>query len=175
MTNPAKRKPRRKATKPVACQRTEQVLAIRLDGAEFWDVRDYVRDEEKKEGSLWFLKPGEEPMSDSQIWRYMQKADELLRQTHEKSRASNLRRHLAQRRRLYARAVAAGDTGTALAVLKDEAKMLDLYPNADDTILREIARAKEELNKTLAEEGTGINSPEAGPGESPGVDGPLQE
>jgi hypothetical protein len=44
------------------------------------------------------------------------------------SRKKLLRRHLAQRRTLYARAVNNGELRTALAVARDEAELLGLYP-----------------------------------------------
>jgi hypothetical protein len=40
-----------------------------------------------------------------------------------------IRRHLAQRRNLYAKAVLAGDLRTALACVQDEAKLEGLYPS----------------------------------------------
>ena len=45
-----------------------------------------------------------------------------------------MRRHLAQRRNLYAKAVSAGDVRTALAVLDSEAKMLRLFPTPEDAL-----------------------------------------
>lgn len=117
-----------KANQALAARRTEEVLGIRLDGAEFWDVREFVREKEKEPDSAWHLGKCEEPLSDSQIRRYMQAADKLVVLSHERSRGKLLRRHLAQRRRLYARAVSQGDTRTALAVLRDEAELVGLYP-----------------------------------------------
>ena len=66
-------------------------------------------------------------MSDSQIRQYQEQADRLVEQSHEKSRKKLFRRHLAQRRNLYARAVTTGETRTALACLRDEAELLRLY------------------------------------------------
>ncbi|VTT97584.1 unnamed protein product [Gemmataceae bacterium] len=48
---PRTRVPKGKATKPVISQRVEEVLRIRLDGAKFWDVREYVREKEREDGS----------------------------------------------------------------------------------------------------------------------------
>ncbi len=126
-------KPPRKnpATSAVVALRVEEVLRIRLDGAEFWDVREYAREKEKEEGSAWELPEGEKPLSDGQLWRYIAKADELVKASCLSSRKKLLRRHLAQRRNLYAKSVSAGDTRAALAVLDSEARLLDLFPNKD--------------------------------------------
>jgi hypothetical protein len=53
-------------------------------------------------------------------------ADALLMRAHEKSRRKLFRRHLAQRRHLYAKAVSQGDVRAALACLDSEAVMLGL-------------------------------------------------
>src|SRR5437763_1732927 len=94
-------------------RRVEEIAQIRLDGAEFLDVRNYASEKDWK-------------LSDSQLWRYVQKADRLIRQSCEMSRKRLLKRHLAQRRRLYARAVESGDWRSALAALRDEAELCDL-------------------------------------------------
>jgi hypothetical protein len=117
-----------RADKAQVARRIDDILRIRLDGAEFWDVREFVREKEKEQRSAWFLAEGEEPLSDGQIRRYQQKADRLMLQSHERNRKKLLRRHLAQRRNLYARATTTGDIRTALAVLQDEAKLEGLYP-----------------------------------------------
>jgi hypothetical protein len=117
-----------RADKAQVAKRIDDVLRIRLDGAEFWDVREFVREKEKEKGSAWFLPEGEEPLSDGQIRRYQQKADRLMLQSHERNRKKLFRRHLAQRRNLYARATTTGDIRTALACLDSEADLLGLYP-----------------------------------------------
>jgi hypothetical protein len=119
-----------KADKALVARRIDDVLRIRLDGAQFWDVREYVREREKEPGSAWFLPEGEGPLSDSQIRRYQQQADKLVYESHERSRKKLFRRHLAQRRHLYGRAVTTGDIRTALACAQDEARLLGLYPPA---------------------------------------------
>jgi hypothetical protein len=118
-----------KATKAQAKSRVEEILRIRLDGAEIWDVREYVREKEREEGSPWHLAEGQKPLSDSQLWRYMAAADKLIAESCRASRKKLLRRHLAQRRNLYAKAVSQGDVRAALAVLRDEAELLRLYPS----------------------------------------------
>jgi hypothetical protein len=117
-----------KATKAIVAQRVEEVLRIRLDGAEFWDVREYAREKEQEAGSLWELPPDGKPLSDGQLWRYVAAADKLIAASCPASRKKLLRRHLAQRRNLYAKALSQGDIKAALAVLRDEALMQGLYP-----------------------------------------------
>src|SRR5215469_7170295 len=117
-----------RATKAQIQARVEEVLAIRMDGAEFWHVREYAREKEQEEGSAWQLDEGQKPLSDGQLWRYIAKADRLIAESCRASRKKLLRRHLAQRRNLFAKAVSAGDYRTALAVARDEAELQGLYP-----------------------------------------------
>jgi hypothetical protein len=117
-----------KATKAIIQARVEEVLAIRLDGAEMWHVREYVREKEQEDGSPWRLAEGQKPLSDPQLWRYLAKADKLIAESCRSSRKKLVRRHLAQRRNLYAKAVSQGDARAALACLRDEAELLGLYP-----------------------------------------------
>jgi hypothetical protein len=118
----------KKATKAIVAQRVEEVLRIRLDGAEFHDVREYAREKEREPGSAWELQDGAKPLSDQQLWRYVARSDQLIADNFRSSRKKTLRRHLAQRRNLYAKAVSQGDIRAALAVLQDEAQLEGLYP-----------------------------------------------
>lgn len=117
-----------RATKAQVRARVEEILAARLDGAEFWDLRELVREKEAEEGSAWHLPEGARPLSDSQLRRYLTQVDKLVAESCRASRKKLLRRHIAQRRRLYARAVQSGELGTALSVLRDEAALEGLYP-----------------------------------------------
>src|ERR1700676_4579409 len=107
------------ADKALSGRRTEDLLRIRLDGAEWWDVVQFVREKQAEEGSAWHIAEGETPLSDAMIRKYQERADNLLASAHEKSRKKLLRRHLAQRRHLYAKASLAGDVGSALRCLRD--------------------------------------------------------
>jgi hypothetical protein len=117
-----------KPTKALILRRVEEVVRIRLDGAEYWDVREYVREKEKESGSAWEVHAGGKPLSDASLWRYIARADALAEASARANRKKLLRRHLAQRRNLYAKAVTSGDIRTALTVLKDEAELRGLYP-----------------------------------------------
>jgi hypothetical protein len=117
-----------KASSAIVRRRVEEVLRIRLDGAEFWDIREYAREKEAEEGSDWHLPEGGKPLSDNALWAYVRKADKLIAESSRSSRKKLLRNHLAKRRNLYAKAVAAADIKTALSVLDSEAKLLGLFP-----------------------------------------------
>jgi hypothetical protein len=117
-----------KATKTQILKRVEEVLRIRLEGAAFWDVREYAREKEREEGSAWFLAEGQKPLSDGQLWRYIGQADRLAAENYRASRKRLLRRHLLRREHLYALAVNQGDVRAALAVLADAADLEGLRP-----------------------------------------------
>jgi hypothetical protein len=119
----------KRARKELVDARIRDLLRIILDGAQGWDLCDFVRENEKEDGSPWHLAEGEKPLSYSQIRRYAVKAEKLIAESCRASRKRLLRRHLAQRRNLYAKAVLAGDYRTALAALRDEADLEDLYPS----------------------------------------------
>jgi hypothetical protein len=121
----------KRATKAIVQARIDDILRIRLDGAQAWDLCAFVREKEKEPGSPWELAPGQKPLSESQLRRYMAKADALIfmrirGQT--KRRRRLITRHVAIRHNLYAKALSAGDYRTALAAVKDEADLLGLYP-----------------------------------------------
>src|SRR5262249_5447322 len=115
-----------KATKATVQRRGGEGLRIRVGGAAVLDgrecePREYAREKEQEPGSAWELKGGAKPLSDGQLWRYIGRADKMIAESCRASRKRLMRRHLAQRRNLYAKSVLAGDYRTALAVLRDEA------------------------------------------------------
>src|SRR4051812_15429337 len=99
-------------------QRVEEVMRLRLLGAELHDIRQYASEQTPP----W-------DVSDRQLWRYIAAGDALLDKSLEKDRVKLLNRQIAQRRVLYARAVVVSDYRAALAILKDEADLLHLYDN----------------------------------------------
>jgi hypothetical protein len=117
-----------KATKALAEARTRDILRIMLDGAEpGWDICEFVREQEQQEGSHWYVGEGQ-PLSYSQVRRYVQKAEDLIRESCRTSRKKLLRQHLAMRRSLYGKAVSQGDIRAAVAVLKDLGELQNVYP-----------------------------------------------
>jgi len=109
-----------KATKATIRQRVEEVMKIRLLGAEFWEIRQYAAENDPDTARPWNV-------SDRQLWRYVAASDRLLAKCLERDKDKLLNRHIAQRRAIYARAMEAGDWRGALAVAKDEAELLKLY------------------------------------------------
>src|ERR1700694_804357 len=90
------KKKRPRASDAEFVKRVEDVLQRRLDGAEFLDLQQYARDQ------AWNV-------SDRQLWRYVAQADALIEKTFEADRGKLFRRHILQRRALYARAVRGAD------------------------------------------------------------------
>jgi hypothetical protein len=109
-----------KATKATIRARVNEVLRLRIAGAQFQDIRDYANAPDR-DGGPWNV-------SDSQLRRYIAASDQLLDQTLEKKRERLFNLHVARRSALYARAVKADDWRAALQCLKDEAELLNLYP-----------------------------------------------
>jgi hypothetical protein len=104
----------KKATKAEALQRVEEVMLIRMSGAGLHDLREYAR--EKKWG-----------VTDGQLYRYMQQADDRIADSLAKDRPRLFELHVARRRMLFARCVESGDWRAALAVIRDEALLFRLY------------------------------------------------
>ena len=123
---PGPKKPR--ASDAKIEQRVQAVLQLKLDGAEPWNVCRYVSEKEQAGEQPWTMDADRKPLCQRTIERYMAAADERISAitlTHEKNA---LHLAFAQRRGLYARAMADKDFRTALAVLADLARLADLYP-----------------------------------------------
>jgi hypothetical protein len=116
-----------KPTKATIAKRVEEFVQIVLDGAEPHDLRLYVSERQADADSPWARPEGKRPLSDRQIRRYAARAEGVIAESCRTSRKKLLRRHLARRRNLYAKAVSAGDIRTALACLADEARLTGLY------------------------------------------------
>jgi hypothetical protein len=117
-----------KATKVQIQLRIDDLVQFRLEGARFWDVRQYVTEKEKEPGSIWYRGENAKALSDATLWRYIRWADELIAEDTRSSRKKRLRLHIAKRQNLYAKAMSQGDTRTALAAADSEAKLLGLFP-----------------------------------------------
>jgi hypothetical protein len=139
-----------KATRAQVQARVEEVLAIRLDGAEFWHVRESAREKEREEGSPWHLRDGQKPLSDGQLWRYIGMADRLIAESCRASRKKLLRRHLARRRNLYGKALSAGDYRAALAAAESEARLQGLFDTTAHTARVEPIRTPEDALRLVA-------------------------
>jgi hypothetical protein len=135
---------------PVKRQRVAEILNLRLNGAEFHDLRAHA-DEAGWKNSLG------EPLSDRTLWRYSEAAEALAEKHFSADRDRLFRRHVLQRRALYARAMADGDYRTALAVAKDEAELQGLYAPKKMELTGKVAltdesEAREKLAQASLEE-----------------------
>jgi hypothetical protein len=124
---PEKKPKPKKLTKAQFELRVSEIVAIRLDGAKLWDVRQYVSEKEAEEGSVWQLQEGDKSLVDRQLYRYIEQADKRIAADFVTSRKKRIRQHVAKRQHLYAKANLAGDYRTALAALDSEAKLLGLF------------------------------------------------
>jgi hypothetical protein len=143
-----------KADRPLVQRRVDDLLRVRLDGGARHDVRDYARSQERESASPWFVPDGENPLSDVQIWRYLQRADRLIDREHERSRKRLFRRHVARLNHLYARAATTGELSVARAILRDLAEMQRLLPRPEDELEREVRELREML-KRITTDGPG--------------------
>jgi hypothetical protein len=161
-----------RATKAELAKRVEAVLRLRLAGAEFWDIREFMSSEDPETDKVpW-------DVSDKQLRRYIAMTGPLLARAMEARREELLARHIAQRHHLYAKTMAQGDYRAALDVLKDEAKLQGLYTENVDVNLSIDSLIEREL-ANLAAGGQGPvapapapGGPAQGPGAVPGVDDP---
>ena len=109
---------KKKRTKPKAddlevARRVDEVLRIRLDGAQYHDVLQYVTE------NGWNLK-------ERMIREYMARADDLLIARQDKDQAKLIAMHLARREAMLARAINAADYRVALSILDSMAKLQGL-------------------------------------------------
>jgi hypothetical protein len=134
-TGPEEKPTKKPATSAVVAQRVEEILRIRLDGAQFHDCVQYGAEKG------WGL-------SERMIGKYIEKADKLLAERLDRKRSTVIARHIAKREALFARAVNAGDLRTALATLDSEAKLRGLYPDRE---MKELLALAREQGKRLLE------------------------
>jgi hypothetical protein len=123
-----------KSNQAAVRQRVEEILNLRLLGAEFVDIRHHAS------AAKWNV-------SDRQLWRYIAAGDKILKETLEKDREKLVNRHVAMRRALYARAVSVSDYSTALRVLDSEAKILGLADAELSAIVEKLTKEIEEIKR----------------------------
>src|SRR5712692_4714473 len=105
-------------------QRVDEVLAILLDGAEAWDVRQFVAEKQAARETPWDGRP----VSDKALAGYVAEAQrQIAKATRTTPDPQAIKTHLAKRRSLYAKAVSQVDVRAALSCLCDEASLLGLY------------------------------------------------
>jgi hypothetical protein len=160
-----------RASKPLVSKRVNDLVRVRLDGGQRWDVCDYVRQQESNAESPWHVAEGGSPLSNSQIWRYMKKADERIERSFERSRKILLKRHVAKLNHLYARATTSGEISVARAILRDLAEIRRLLPNPADALQRMVDDLTRRLAQLEAKDGSSSNHPTAVPGHGNAGDG----
>lgn len=121
-----KKKP--KATEPVIAARIQEILQIRLDGAETWDCMSYVAEKQQEDVFPWRMGKRTQPISERQIRRYIQQADAKIVAETMTLDPDAFRRHVAKVKAIHARAVNSGDLSNARGALNDVAELLGFYP-----------------------------------------------
>lgn len=105
---------KKKPTKAQIEQRVVQVYELLLSDTTYVDICRYVSDK-------WGL-------TSRTADRYIQKAYALIGEEAARIRKNALERHLTQRAFIRHKALKEGDRRLFVDILKDEAKLLDLYP-----------------------------------------------
>jgi len=144
----------KKADAATTAARVEEILRIRLDGAQFHDVVQFSAEKG------WGIR-------ERQLRTLIRRADELLVDRQDKSRRRTIARHLAQRQALYARAVNAADYRTALAILDSDARLRGLYPEKDIKDLVRLAAAQAAKIEELERKDAAREGPKSDPTERP--------
>jgi hypothetical protein len=116
-----------KADKATVQARIEDIARVILDGAMPFQIGPYVAAQEQAGEPPWIIPENGKPLGIRHIRRYVRRAEALIADAARTNRTKLLRRHIAQRQALYARAVSQGDTRAALAVLRDLAELQGLY------------------------------------------------
>ena len=133
---PPARKPKAKPdpSPGLTPERVDTVLRLRLDGAQFHDLKAFANDTDA-EGKADAARGGPAwNVSDADLWAMIGKADDLLVARAEKDRARAYAVAVARREALYARAVNAGDYSAALGCLKDIAQLQGTYPKVAELV-----------------------------------------
>ncbi len=123
---PARRK--RKAESLTVQLRVLELVRLRLRGAQFWDVAEYVREKEVANEPPWQIPEGHKPLGEDMLRIYAKRADAVIQKSGRIKGSVAISQHFARREHLYAEAVITGDLRTALACLQDSARLKGLYP-----------------------------------------------
>jgi hypothetical protein len=103
-----------KSTRAETQKRVDEVLQLRLHGAELPDILQYAAEK------AWCVK-------ERQLRTYIARADRLMAEILNRNRDQLFGRHVMQRRAIFARCMKINDYKTALQVLRDEAQLEGLY------------------------------------------------
>jgi hypothetical protein len=155
-----------KTDKALAERRVNELLSIVLDGAQGFNVFQYVRRKEQEPESAWFVAQDASPLSDAMIRKYLTRAYKAMESAHEKSRGKQRRRHIAKLNYVYAIALRTGELSVARATLKDLAEVERLLPSPADEIQKQIDELKRQIREEKENNGNAGNS-QAGAGSAP--------
>ncbi len=121
-------KRKRKAETLTVQLRTLELVRLRLRGAQFWDVAEYVREKEIANEPPWQIPAGHKSLGEDMLRVYVKRADAIIQKSGRIKGSVAISQHFARREHLYAEAVLIGDVRTALACLQDSARLKGLYP-----------------------------------------------
>lgn len=103
--------------------RIDDLVSVLLDGAiPLLDLPHFVGERQAAGEEPW-----KEPITGAKLVALIAAAEKRIEKSVQTPRRKLLSRHVAQRKHLYARALAQGDCRVALACLKDEAALQGLY------------------------------------------------
>jgi hypothetical protein len=120
--------------------RTDELLSIRLDGASTTQIIQYVREKEKSGEFPWKVGDDGKPVSERMIYRLLNRGDLVLEKHFEANRAKLMRKAIAQRDNVVARALAAGDNATALRAMDSRDRRYGLFPDLAVPIAGDVPR-----------------------------------
>lgn len=140
-----------KATEAETELRIEEVMQLILSGAMYQNIRQYTSGKQLAGTPPWNRGPGQKPLHERTLREYMARATERIVAAARESEVNALEKHIAMRRDLYARALEAGEHGTALSIMADLAKLTDLYPAPKKQDISITAGIKMEFVEELVE------------------------
>jgi hypothetical protein len=131
-------------------RRIQAVLQIRLDGAELWDVRDFIAEKEQAGEDPWTIGDGGTALNAAQINLIVKAADTRIAQS-SPGDPPEVARHKAKLRNLYARSIQVGDVRTARSILCDLGKLdgLNRRKTSTPAVPNKIKAATEKLRAKL--------------------------
>lgn len=109
-------------------QRITCIVQLMLDGAQSWDILQYVAERENAGEIPWKMGADQKHLCERQLRNYIAQARERISEAALQQEKDAIHLHISQRKTLYARCIEAGDYRTALFILEDLAKLTDLYP-----------------------------------------------
>jgi hypothetical protein len=123
---------RSRATQALSKRRLHELAQLLLEQPRL-SIFHYVREKESEPGSLWFIDGGQ-PLTLSQVYRYIQRAEKMLGERFGRDLQGAVSTHLGRLERLYREAVLDGDKRLALSALnsqRESLKLLGAFPREE--------------------------------------------